>query len=370
MSSFYIKPNRVSWSLYEEKWIDNKRVQVKVPNLAYQHIGISPTLSLADARKRINVINKEKKIDRHQAAQAARRIAVIGFHDEMFFPNEMIIEFTERVRSMSAGQQDHVDKLFSHFKFVQAMIVELKVLPKDYAEDAHKFYQYMIQKQCSVDYSKKLIQMLNMWGKFVAKKQGSFFDAAPTPPRKFRGTIAKAQRNKVGVRKESERLTLEMLTKLKVQLPIKQYHWLFTSLWLGLRPIEVDQLSGTKLDMQKNDAGIMVLAVNQTKIETEDESESLKYIPILFKEQEAAIAFLRAGEVERPTPRLLKKLSGEKIDTYCARKGFVDLMQSLGQQIDHASIWMGHKDIKTTLKHYKNPLNVPFTLTKKETPTG
>ncbi len=370
MASFYAKPNRVSWSLYEEKWVDQKRVQVKVPTLAYQKIGIDPTLSLEDARKRIKVINKEKKLDRHQAAQAARRVSLVGFHDAIFFPEDLLKEFTERVRERSAGADAHKSKLQSHFKFIQEMILELKVLPKDYAEDAHKFYQYMIQKQCSVDYSKKLIQMLNMWGQFVAKTQGTFFQPAPTPPRKFRGTIAKAQRSKIGVRKESERLTLTMLTKMKSKLPIEQYNWLFVSLWLGLRPIETDQLSGVKLDIQKNDAGILVLAVNQTKIETEDESESIKYIPILFEQQQTAISILKSGEIERPTPTMLKKVSGEKIDTYCARKGFVDLMQSLGQQIDHASIWMGHKDIKTTLKHYKNPLNVPFTLAKKETPTG
>ena len=361
MSTFYVKKSKKSWSLYEEIWTEGKRKQVAVPAMAYPKVGIDPTLTVAAARARIKQVNKERKVDRSQASASARRVALIGHFDGVFFPQNYIEQFTERVKSASAGNEAHVRKLFSHFNFVQAMIKEVRVEPKNYAEDVHKFYQYMIGRQCSVDYAKKIIQMLNMWGRFVAKQQGSFFEQAPMPPRKFRSSLAKAQRNKKGVRRESERLTTTLLAELKGALNGRRYRWLYISLWLGLRPIEVDQLAAEGLTLDQHDDGVDVLVVNQTKIEGEEEADSLKYIPLLFPEQRQAVAWLKAADIERPESKELQTLTGLTIDVYCARKGFVDLMQSLGQQVEHASIWMGHKDIKMTLKHYKNPVNVPFT---------
>lgn len=369
MSTFFAKKNRKpdSWTLYEEIWKDGKRDrQVKVPKQAYISIGIDPTLTLEAARKRVKQINSEKKLDRHQMAEAARRVAKIGFYEDSFFPQVLVDAFTERIRINTAGSPEHLKKLHVHFNFIQEMIMNLKFLPGQYNDNAPYFYDYMIQRRVSVDYAKKLFQMLNMWGRFVAKLQGSFYEEIEPLPRKFRGKMAKAQRGKVGVRRESERLTLDLLAKLKHGLKPAEYNWLFVSFWFGLRPIEVDQLVGTRLDLRKNkQTGITVLAVNQTKIEGEDEEESLKYIPILFPEQQEALTLLSSGDLKRPKVADLRKFSGEDIDTYTGRKGFVDLMQSLGQQNAHSSVWMGHKDLKTTLIHYKDPTNVPFTVVKK-----
>lgn len=352
-----------AWGVLEEIWVDGKRTQKTVPKAVYLALGLDPTLSITDARKRIKQINAEKKLDSYRAVEAARRVAKIGFYEDTFFPQEIVDAFTEKVRIDTAGSDAHLLRLYSHFKFIQEMIMTLKLLPKEYADQAGYFYKYMIDKRISVDYSKKLIQMLNMWGRFISKKQVSFFEEVPMPPRKMRVAIAKAQRGKSGVRTESERLTLEMLKTLCSKLPEAQGNWLHCSFWLGLRPIEVDQLAALKnLEiMIGKGSGVKILAVDQTKIQGEESKESYKYIPILYPEQEVAIKLLAAKNLKRPTVEKLREISGLTIDLYCGRKSFVDLMQNLGQRPEDASIWMGHKDIKTTLAHYKDRANVPFT---------
>jgi hypothetical protein len=113
--------------------------------------------------------------------------------------------------------------------------------------------------------------------------------------------------------------------------------------------------------VQSRYSTVRTLEVNQSKIETEDEDDSLKYIPILYPEQEAALKLFTEGPLKRPKPKTLKSVSSANIDTYSGRKGFVDLMMSLGQKFENASLWLGHSNIEVTKDHYKDGANVPFT---------
>lgn len=368
MSSYFVgKTPKGIWRVMKEVWKDGKRKQATVPPTAYLALGIDPTSNEEQVKKRVKQLNSEKRIEHEQAVEAAKRVAKIGFYEDTFFPQEYVDAFTEKVRIDTAGSESHLLRLYSHFKFIQDMVLKLKITPKDYSDKAGHFYHYLKEKQASVDYAKKLIQMLNLWGRFVARRQGTFFEPVPMPPRKMKGAIAKAQRTKKGVRRESERLTLDMFKTLRPKLTLEEGNWIHCSFWLGLRPIEVDQLTELpELEVILNEDGkTRVLVVFQTKLEGEIEEEGYKYIPLLYPEQDEAVELLKSRIVKRPNPKKLKLLSGHAIDVYCGRKGFADLMQSLGQRIEDSSVWLGHKDIRTTRKHYKDRSNVSFTPVKK-----
>jgi integrase len=363
MSSFYVsKLKSGNWRVMEEIYKDGVPKQVTVPKFAYHSLGIDSASSVEEVRARVKQINKEKALEKEKMVAAARRVAKIGFYNDVFFQAELVDAFTERVRTSCTGSDKHLARLYSHFKFIQDMVLELKILPRDYQDEADRIYTYLKTRETSLDYSKKLIDMLNMWGKFVAKSQGSFFDPLKKPARKWRIAIAKAQRAKVkSVRRQSERLTLDMMVKMKFKLDPLHYNWIFCSLWLGLRPHELDQLAGTRLEiMNKRGSDVRLLAVNQTKIEGEEEGSGYKYIPLLYDEQKEAVELIQTNKVKRPSVNGLRDASNADIDTYCGRRGFVDLMQDCGQDRADASLWMGHRDLKTTMDHYKDPTNVPF----------
>lgn len=368
--SFYVRVRPSGrWFLYEEKYEDGVRKQLKVEVLSYNAIGIHQDLTVSQARERVKEINRENSKLAKTISAAARKAEALNRFDDIFFKESHVAKFLERLQKRAGANPAHNAKLVSHFHFVQKMILELKLLPKQYCDESDSIYAYMIGESISVDYAKKIVQMLNTWGRFIAKTQNSFFEDVAKPNQTQRKALAKAQRKVSGVRRESARLELSMLPKLKSKLSPEEYNWIVLSYWFGLRPSEVDSLVQIKgetkvsvADIEKNQSGIKVLKIFQSKIEDEDTEKAFKFIPILFPEQFEALEML--PNIRRPKPQTIKSVI-PKLDTYGGRKGFADLMQGLGQQIEHVSIWLGHTDIKMTLSTYKQRSNVPFTPLKK-----
>lgn len=368
--SFYVRVRPSGrWFLYEEKYENGERKQLKVELLSYQAIGIHQDLTPSQARERVKEINRENSKLAKTISAAARKADALNRFDDIFFKEKLVAQFIERLQKRAEDNPAHYAKLVSHFHYVQKMILKLKHLPKQYSDESDSIYSFMIGECISVDYAKKIVQMLNAWGRFVAKTNNSFFEDVAKPNKTQRKNLAKAQRKVLGVRRESARLERSMLSKLKSKLPIEEYNWVLLSFWFGLRPSEVDSLvqnsSNSKhsaAEIETNQSGIKVLKVFQSKIEDENVDKAYKFIPILFSEQIEALKLL--PNIRRPKPQSLKAVV-PKLDTYGGRKGFADLMQSLGQQIEHVSIWLGHTDIKMTLATYKQRSNVPFTQVKK-----
>lgn len=171
----------------------------------------------------------------------------------------------------------------------------------------------------------------------------------------------------LGVRTESQPLTPAKLESVKDKLIPEQYNWLLLSVWFGLRPEEVEGLHVEKrfrvdFHIKKK---IKVLHVYQTKLQGISEDKRWKAIPIIFPEQEACIDIIAEGNFKKPLYKTMRKHIGKGISLYGGRKGFVDLMLSLDQKIENISIWLGHKDISTTWKHYKDKQEIEFTDTPK-----
>lgn len=49
---------------------------------------------------------------------------------------------------------------------------------------------------------------------------------------------------------------------------------------------------------------------------------------------------------------------------YCGRKGFTDFKISKGQTLENVSLYLGHKNIQTTWKFYKDRKRVDFNPTE------
>ena len=67
---------------------------------------------------------------------------------------------------------------------------------------------------------------------------------------------------------------------------------------------------------------------------------------------------------QRPHPKTVRKHLEANITLYGGRKGFTDLMLARGQKLEDISLWLGHRNITTTWKHYKDKEQINFVKTR------
>lgn len=367
---FYVRKNGSStgsWSLYYQFYKDKKRVSELVQKLAYPEFGFRLDMTLEEARKRAKQLNAERKIEKDKIRNSAERVVEIKILNKTLFPPEQVEAFVELLDEENFGSDIHLSKIRSHFNFIQRLCVDLKLSsPAVYRNESKKIYKYFLKKKISVNYAKRLISILNRWGKFVSKNNGSFYEEVLVPKGRERSAIAEAQRTKegvnteLGVRTESAPLTPENLEKNKQNLSLDNYNWLYLSVWLGLRPEEVDSLKDPSNFQLKKIDGVLVLRVYQSKLMSIPEDQRWKNIPLIFTEQQKCVSIINEGLFKRPLTKTLRKYLGEGVTLYGGRKNFVDLCLDRGQDFVDIAAWMGHKDTSITFKVYKNRETVRF----------
>lgn len=370
---YYIRKNRKpnSWSLYYQWFEGEQQVCERVEPIAYPEIGIKADLTTEQAKARVKLLNKERAVGKNAVRKAARNLVEIDSVDKLMFPPKRVQGFYNYLVEETSGSAEHTKKLHSHFRFVQKMLKKLQVFPKDFRLRSNAIYKYLASKKASVDYSHKIINSLNHWGRYNAYLDGHYYVEVRAPKGRIRSEIADSQKTKkgknseMGVRTASEPLTPTMLLHAKNKFTnLHHYNWLYLSLWLGLRPSEVDSLLDKRTKISRDrDSGVTVLTVYQSKIMGLEEDKRYKHIPILFVQQHQCLEILKSKQFKRPHPKTVRRHIDDGITLYGGRKGFTDLMLDMGQKIENISIWLGHTSIETTWKHYKDRKQIRFTET-------
>lgn len=347
------------------------RKQERVDDKAFRDLGFKTTMSVSDAKTHCSQLNKDRSLTRSKIRVAAKRVTEIQTLNEILFPQNRIDEFQMLLETENFGSTAHLHKQFSHFQFIQKMCNALRIQPQEYSQNAKRIYKYFISKKISASYSERLVKVLNRWGFFSSKQSDTFYQPVEVPKGREKSAIADAQLTKkgtetaLGVRTESLPLTLELLGKSKLKLSADQYNWLFLSVWLGLRPSEVDGLVNEKCFAVEFDLkqGIKVLRVYQPKLKSIASSKRWKRIPIIFPEQEMCLEIIKDQKFKKPLNKTVRKYVAKGVTLYGGRKAFVDLMLARGQALESVSLWLGHRDLATTWKYYKDHSDVSFTAT-------
>lgn len=356
--SYYVRKLKNGWSVYYSSFDQGKRTDSKIELLAYRELGFDQKWSLAQAKNRCTILNKEKTLIQSRAREAAKTLITLESIDGLLFPDELVQAFNKKIYNENQGSDAHFLKVVSHFNRLQKLAKSLKLLPHDYKENEKLIYKYFESNRMSLDYSKKIISLMNRWGHFYAKQLNRFFE--PVAPMRgiARERIADAHENKAGVRTESHPLSPELLESKKSKLNEANYNFLFITVWFGLRPSEAISFKDFKI--QTNDEGTKFLVVYQSKLKGLAKDKRYKAIPVLFKEQEIALKIIEAGDIKAPIYKIMRSVFGESYGLYAGRKGFTDLMLNKGYSLEDVSLWLGHASIETTWKRYKNknPLNL------------
>jgi hypothetical protein len=319
-------------------------------------------MSIHDAQVRVKQLNSQTIIrDQEKRIQENRRQEKIEQgKNEFCLPVEFVAEFEKRFLRVRDSDTTNGRKKRSRahiiWRAAQKAIAAIHMEPSEWFYHTHEIYDHFHRQRYSVRYIHVILKFMNLWGFFICRKLALPFLGIPCPKGYERARLIEANYEKqdATVRRPSLPLSPEDLSKVAAKLNQPNLNWLYLSIWLGLRPQEIDNLHNKEMwRLEKNIAGKDILWVFQTKIVALPIEDRWKPIPIIFDEQKFAIRIIESNGFKRPITKTMRKYFGPGTTLYAGRKGFTDLMISKGQILENISVWMGHSTLDRTWRSYK-----------------
>lgn len=346
-----------TWRVGYQRYEKGIRLETHVSEERYRELGLSPSMTEAEVRARIKELNVIEKASRREERRQAV-MARLGAEQLSQAAHIPAFDEQEFVKKHVTGH-----KALSHWRAAKRVIAEVSIDVSDWADEANTFFRHFAKQNISMSYVQKLLPYLNRWGMFVAKRHNKAFLPIPWPTGINRARIEDAYYSKRPEGGASDPLTPEKLESGRCRLKNGQYHWLYISVWTGLRVHEVDLLckpSGPKTWWLEKEGGVDVLWVYQSKLTSVAQHLRTKPIPLFLPEQKKVMEILHSKDIQRPLAKTLKKVFTERTTCMAGRKGFVDLMLSRGQSLEDISVWLGHRSIERTWRNYKNKQKVSW----------
>lgn len=348
-----------------ETFVGGTRKQADIKESDMAAHGFRPSMTIDEAIARKDELNAQLHLRQHQEKQTAieARMATEELTHVAYLNPKLVAEFESKVlfEGFYAGDREAVqrNKLESHWRAAKRVLFDLKLDVSDWADRRRTFYAHFAAQQVSPAYLQKLIRILNLWGRFVARSRGVYFEPLPFPTRFDKERIADAYLESNGGRNnESDPLTPASLYGAREAMDAAAWNWLALSLWFGLRPPEVDGLKVAGQWRIERHKDTDILFVYQTKLKGVARDQRWKYIPCLRQEQASLLSVIKSGEFERPSIKVMHSRFGEHANLYAGRKGFEMLMDGFGYRLEDISLWLGHKSIERTWRNYKNRTRV------------
>lgn len=340
-----------------------------LPESEFIRLGFVASMTFDEACKRKDQLNAQGHVQRNEVKRGAiaKRIDREEQVLDAYLDKGDVKEFEDSILfvSLEANEFTKRNKLDSHWRRARRILVELKLEPQDWDYQKKRFYEIFTRSKISPDYAKKIIGILNLWGRFHCRKYGKYFEPLGSPTGRDKERIADAYYDKAGQGRVSDPITPQILEHKKSVLKPEWYAWFYLSIWFGLRPFEVDALlkpTGSRTWHVGVENGTPYLAVYQTKLVGIPRDKRTKKIPCILPEQVYGLKVIEQGKFKRPShSRHVQRHFGENVTLYGGRKGFQQLMRSYGQALEDIATWMGHQSIEQTWRSYKDKQALNFT---------
>lgn len=329
-----------------------------IPKARWHSLGFQSSMSLDQARARAKQLNakihskriEERRLLLDQQAEALQ-LKFLAAIPELYKQ-----EFEQKYIFGLHNGPEWRKRFVITWRAVQKLLLAMELDPTDWYDEMYRFYDYFYDRKFSYSYVRRLLNLANLWGWFLSRKLGQPFIKIPNPKGRERARLLEAYFSKTGREtKESEPITPEQLEHAKPGLNERNYNWLYLSVWLGLRPLEIDQLHDRNLfRLQKISETSTLLWVFQTKLVAVPPRYRWKLIPLIFEGQADAVKIIESGNFARPLSKTVRHHFGDHTTLYGGRKGFTDLMLDHQQQLENISQWMGHSSIERTWRNYKS----------------
>lgn len=354
-----------SWRLVIDDYSGGDRISLYPKKSNYRHYGFDPEEPYESAMEKLKSIQAQNRMDRlsERRAKIEKRIALDDLKESAFIPRSLYGRFLDWLKERRLWDQ-FPDRTESHLRCMRNLILEVNLAPDIWADRPEVIFRWFLKKKLSVSYLEKVLPLLNAYGFFYCREFKKPFLPIPSP----RGELIRriedanlAERN--GSQDPSKSLTPSLLLNCSGMLP-EQYRWMRISLFFGLRPSEIDALSLISLNTRwkvSNFNQTPVLWVYQHKLIKIERERRWKRIPAILPEQRELIQELRKGSpIARPLLKTIRRYLGDGFGAYAGRKGFEALMRENGQSSINISRWLGHQDIRTTERHYRETEAVYF----------
>jgi hypothetical protein len=363
----------LKWLVTEAQWQPGQekvREKVLTPTVLAD-LGFSSNMTPAQAKehaKKLNALNEIKRKEQKSKVRASERLHDLTLIGDSIVPVEMSEMFILHIEENWQGGPYNLRKQAQHWKLIQKMITALKIQPHEYLKRKNEFYRYFEQHRMGKSYVEKVLKVLNKWGDFYAEQTKTYFKKVPAPQGITLQRIKKAALRATG--EGATALTPELLKHMNGRLDVRKWSYLHASLWFGFRPSELDAIIEDRdahLKVEEQD-GVTVVGIYQGKLVSIDEHLRWRWVPCIHAEQSAALDRILNGHLQKTTVKTMRKAAPSdagEIGLYSGRKGFTDLMLSLGQSLEDVTQWLGHTSIERTWKHYKNKKKVHFKIIAK-----
>lgn len=344
-----------SWKLRFKSRVNGNNKDWDIPIDQYLALGFKPSMSVDEAKawcSQLNASEHQKRVNEKREA-AKRRLKEKESQLNLGVPDDWALEFEKFKLSGNKKQA-------SHWLATKSIVSELKLDISDWAYYKEQYYRLFQRRQYSYSYVQKILYLINLWGAFLSRRRKVYFEPIPYPAGIDKQRIIDAYEEKG--RTASKPLNSDTLQLHENNFSPENYKWLYMSVWLGLRPSEVDQLkqAAGKFWYIDNSQPISVLWVYQSKLVGVKKEDRYKPIPLKYPEQSLCIPMIESKAFKRPLNKTLQKYFGPGYTCYAGRKGFTDLMLAKGESLEAISQWLGHKSIDRTWKSYKDKKKVLF----------
>lgn len=274
-----------------------------IPKERWRSLGFLIRMSVEEARSRAKQLNSQAFIRKQE--QRFRKLQLEECDTQRkyaaFLPEEFKEEFELRFLRSRDSQTEkrlrRISRAHTIWRAAQQLIIHVKLDPTEWFDNYRDIYDYFYERKFSMSYIAKILTIANLWGFFICKKLGKPFLPIPRPKGYERQSLVDAYYESTNARKRSSRpLTPKALNEAKEKLKQKHFNWLFISVWLGLRPQEIDHLKNKEhWDIETLPTGTKILWVFQTKLVALPKEDRWKPIPIMYDEQKFAFQMIECG---------------------------------------------------------------------------
>lgn len=360
----------LKWTATQAIWSNerNGSIEKKIESFALESLGFSLNMTPDQAKAHAKKLNSLAALERKKQSskiKAAERLTDLITIENSIIPEEMSRAFVNHIQDNWYGGNYNLRKQIQHWNLIQKILTHLEIQPHEYFKRQKDFYKYFQKQQYSKSYVEKLLKVINQWGEFYSEESKTYFKKVPNPKGIVLESIVDASQ---ADGKGATPLTTQILMKMKDKMPEGQWEYLRATLWLGLRPSELDLIlkDSSKYRVKQQDK-VTILSIYQSKLTGVSKEKRWKHIPLIHSEMLAALTDIEEERISKPLVKTIRKVcpKPEGLGLYSGRKGFTDLMLSYNQSLENIASWLGHASIERTWKHYKDKDVIDFVPIKK-----
>lgn len=343
---------------------DVEYIEKTLPEHEWQRYGFGLDMTLDEVVTKMKTLNTTTK-NRDLVERKARFKHVASEQrkdmlESAYLPEYIVKEFESKLINDTLSLDTGKSKKIYHWRTAMKVIAKLGIAPENWGENRMPILVAL--KGYAPSTVSKQVHLLNFYGSFYCKKFSRFYE----PIQVKSGDLAKLGDHylkKTGGRtKEALGVTLADMAKIKLseEFTDEEKRWCVICLGFGLRPSEVEMITtmshGPKTIIQKASS----VVIYQPKLTNLPHNKRYKEVVLTHPFQKEALRVFRSGKsIKMPSLYMIRKvLKSDEYGRYSFRKGYEEIMETLGSDFIRASKDLGHASIERTWRSYRKRISL------------